>query len=151
MTGRNKGAAYKRLQARNKARRDAFSIHNDVPESQVSLLSTLVDYILEAIDVKVRMGLRFQYARRKEIIAKNRPSRKTYEIRNRGRSYTITIDDNGPITGISPSDYLEYGGPDPMDDEVDVNDAQSFEEQAWRHGDENPDSQEQGELGDGNG
>jgi hypothetical protein len=110
---RNKGRAYRQLQERNKARRDAFALHSETPEAAVSLLDTLASWVLEAIDTNMQEGLFFRYARRKQIIIKNRPSRKQYEVRNRGRSYTITIDDNGPITGISPSDYQEYGGPSP--------------------------------------
>lgn len=117
-----KGEAYRRLQARNKAKREAFEIapqRDD--EQQYSQLRVLDAYIHTILD-HMRTGYTFMYARWKEITPKTRRiNMRTYEIRNRGRQYIVTIEDRGPITGISPLDYEEWGGPGP--DDVDTEDA----------------------------
>jgi hypothetical protein len=131
---RNKGDAYRRLQARNSARREAFKIHLPGDESTVSYLKTLAAYVSEAIDKTIKGGLHFRFARVKPIVVRSRlGSREQWEVRNRGRIYHITVEDMGPITGVSTDD-IEYGGPASIEDDEDYQVREAVDEEDCEDG-----------------
>jgi hypothetical protein len=105
-----KSAAYRRLQAKNKARTEAYKAHTTTDPSDVTYIQTLTSYIRDTIDKVIQEGLHFRDARVKEIVVRTRrATMRKYEVRNRGRIYEVTIEDKGKITGISTDD-VEYGG-----------------------------------------
>jgi hypothetical protein len=107
----NKGAAYKRLQARTRARKEAYKASMPGDEAEVTYIETLAAYVFGALQKTLQLGLHFKEARVKTILVPRvkRHAMQQWEVRNRGRIYMVTVEDVGKITGIARDD-VEYGG-----------------------------------------